>query len=216
MNRLRSIIFIGIILFFPLIQLVDWALASTAISAIVDHFGMDRADRGIGSTITREADNVVTRLRQDELADTYEARFAPLRPFLPLDQQIGYVSDLGWRGSSVRPFIYIQYALAPAVMTDSEDTKYVVANFSSESVLDRLVEGQVTICRKFTVAVGSSEVDELPDIAVTETRPVIAPPRLLKVDYQRELYRCGGGGLRIVRRFGGGVAILERLAEDSL
>ncbi len=216
MNRLRSILFTGIVLLFPCIQLLDWARTSSAVNALVSHFGVERADRWTDAALAGRVENVVLRLRQDDPAETYESRFAPLRPYLPLDQRIGYVVDLGWRGGRVRPFIYTQYALAPAVMTDSEDAEYVVANFSSESVLDGLAEGQVTICRKLIVAADSTETDELPESPVAVTRPVIATPRLLNVDYQRELYRCGDdGGFRIVRRFGDGVAILKRVAEGE-
>jgi len=213
MNRLRAILFTLIVLLFPAAQFFGWAQSSSAIRAFVGNVGLERAF-SIGTTTTDQQD-VVTRLRQDDPGESFESRFAPLRPFLRPDQHIGFVTDRAWpaggsRGPE-RAFLFAQYALAPLVLTDSDTSKYVVASFSSESVLDMMAEGKGTVCSKRQVPVDSNETSDRLDEPLL-IQPVIAAPRLRPLDYLRQIYRCDKSTFRIVRRFGDGVAILESVS----
>ena len=216
MNRARSILFVAIVLLFPCIQFADWARTSSIVRVLAQSAGLGDG----GATPPAEAraadDKLLPRLRRGDPAARYERRFAPLRPYLPLDRRVGYVTDIGGVFDRIWPFIYAQFALAPAVLVDSEDAGIVVTNFSDESVVDRLARGESTICRKIVAPVGWRGVDERPDELAGVAKPVIAAPRNLAVDFRREVYRCPSEvRFRIARRFGDGVAILLRSAEPD-
>jgi hypothetical protein len=76
------------------------------------------------------------RLGKD-LGSQYEERMAKLRPFIPIGQKVGYVSDV-----DLEFFLRTQYALAPVILSPSPDGPWIVANYSHPSVRPQKIEDQ--------------------------------------------------------------------------
>ncbi|MEW6188300.1 MAG: hypothetical protein AB1585_21485 [Thermodesulfobacteriota bacterium] len=75
----------------------------------------------------------------------YEERMSKLRPFLPVREKIGYVSDAG-----LEFFLRAQYALAPVILTPSPDGLWIVANYSRPSARPQKIKGKAyTVIKEY-------------------------------------------------------------------
>ncbi len=67
----------------------------------------------------------------------YQKRMNGLRPFLPSQGVVGYVSDTG-----EEHFLRAQYALAPVILVRAPGPRFIVANFSHASFRPKLIYGK--------------------------------------------------------------------------